>query len=796
MYNNNNGNIFGYDYEQSANSTNIDNLNTALTSLQNDFNAQITNLGSSIAVLASHFGNNNQLKIANLEDVPQSKIISLLTDLASINASISTLNNSLSSLNTSLQNQINGNASNISTLQSQMTTASANITSNFNAISTAYTNITTLQNNSPLSKFITALHNSNNLANYYLDNQGNWTQIVFSYLFSNFSTDKLLLNQITTGSNYYVLCMNSSGALNYQLLSDNNLASISEAKITNLTSDLSTINSNISTNASNISSLQTTVSGHTTSLSTLNGYFNSSDKNFLLHDGTNSNTTNFIPSFVDAVNTSQQTMLIQQSNCNLSPYIKLMCKSNCYDLFYNDSNNNSGTYNSFWWKHYIGGSTVTVLNLQCNGSTSFLWQLGWSGYRQDFYFVQPSDITNLRAIKNNSSTYTHTNANEYITYYQFNASALSPISTLNSQMTTANSNISTLNTQMTTANSNISTLTTQMSSANSSISTLTTQMSSANSSISTLNTQMTTANSTISTNEMQMNIAINNIGTLSTQMQTATDIFGVLTTQMTLILQTYFINGVINASSLPPNLASMAGIGFNNGCLLKSTASGVEWTSDILYSPIKENQAFYKKANGAVVYLRNGPVYSDNFYICNNTSNSSGIGLGDYSALIAGVNGTIICEFRNSIAASTPAALIDATGAYQINSQRKNKENIIQLADVNIDFVKLLSKITINNFNFKNSENKTNGVVIEEVLDVIKDYTAENKAEEANLLHDCIIHYNCTNKSLDCTCEKYFSYPSLHNIHLHTTQQLIKIINEMKVQIADLYVQINELKNK
>jgi len=44
-----------------------------------------------------------------------------------------------------------------------------------------------------------------------------------------------------------------------------------------------------------------------------------------------------------------------------------------------------------------------------------------------------------------------------------------------------------------------------------------------------------------------------------------------------------------------------------------STASGVQLTNDVLFSPIKpkKNQAFYKKAN-VIVYLRDGPAFNDN----------------------------------------------------------------------------------------------------------------------------------------------------------------------------------------
>jgi len=58
-------------------------------------------------------------------------------------------------------------------------------------------------------------------------------------------------------------------------------------------------------------------------------------------------------------------------------------------------------------------------------------------------------------------------------------------------------------------------------------------------------------------------------------MSAANGNLGVLNGQMTNVLQGYFTNGVINTSSLPTNLGAIAGIGFSDGCLLKSTASDV-----------------------------------------------------------------------------------------------------------------------------------------------------------------------------------------------------------------------------
>ena len=61
------------------------------------------------------------------------------------------------------------------------------------------TQLTTIQSNdifNILQKFITALKNNSDLSNYYLDNKGIWTEIILEYLFTNFITDKLLLNQI------------------------------------------------------------------------------------------------------------------------------------------------------------------------------------------------------------------------------------------------------------------------------------------------------------------------------------------------------------------------------------------------------------------------------------------------------------------------------------------------------------------------------------------------------------------------------------------------------------------------
>lgn len=93
----------------------------------------------------------------------------------------------------------------------------------------------TIQNNdifNILQKFINALKDNGDLLNYYLNNKGQWVQISFSYLFSLFISDLLQLNQIQTGTNNYVLAMSNVGALNYQLLSDNNISSLSYSKIT------------------------------------------------------------------------------------------------------------------------------------------------------------------------------------------------------------------------------------------------------------------------------------------------------------------------------------------------------------------------------------------------------------------------------------------------------------------------------------------------------------------------------------------------------------------------------------
>lgn len=62
-----------------------------------------------------------------------------------------------------------------------------------------------------------------------------------------FTSNKLKLTNLTGGSGYGVLLNNSSNILSYGLIDDNYINTISQSKITNLSTNLSTINSNIST---------------------------------------------------------------------------------------------------------------------------------------------------------------------------------------------------------------------------------------------------------------------------------------------------------------------------------------------------------------------------------------------------------------------------------------------------------------------------------------------------------------------------------------------------------------------
>lgn len=127
-------------------------------------------------------------------------------------------------------------------------------------------NINTISQNKIINLLSDLQLINNNFNNYYNKSESdnkfalitslNTTNSNVSTLQSYFTSNKLNLTNLTNGSGYSVLLNNNSNILSYGLIDDNYINNISQSKITNLTSNLSTINSNISTLQSYFTSSQ------------------------------------------------------------------------------------------------------------------------------------------------------------------------------------------------------------------------------------------------------------------------------------------------------------------------------------------------------------------------------------------------------------------------------------------------------------------------------------------------------------------------------------------------------------
>lgn len=644
--------------------------------------------------------------------------------------------------------------------------------------------ITDLGNKQPLSDILTKLSALTYIDNYYLQSTSNgvqWSQILFSYLFSNFVTDKLLLNQITTGTNNYVLAMSNAGILNYQLLSDNNISSLTYKKLI------------WQTQPSTINQYQFISYDYTNDKLTASQYINSST---MIADGAIAgakimNATVGYQKFLTYNNPSDLQFLkynLTQDKLeyitltgslfsdNTITYNKLGTKTNNYAFITTDATHANiietviDTQTKF--NNYFSNTIIDLNKLNCYNYDVTKSQVPTQQYGSYIWYDMSSFIYSGGGLMNSSNAFTLTQ-NSYSSH-------------------TFNYN----NTYSSYDNSVF---------FNSSI----------------YNSSYGTKQSTIQIRNyggyMQYLLSLDGYGMLYCSSQS-----------------NYISNGSTSGPGVQcPNyiygghVLSGSSSFYGNECITKSYADG-------RYALIGGSSAFGYNTNFVQryegYYFRTyGGSYSDHtYFMSSNSTSAPGVGTSySWAALICGGGSyNYILEGRNYASQSSTMCYINSGGYFYTGSQKKNKNNIQKYNDIDDDndfnVFNIIKNIDIIIFDYSNKEKKTNetkhenltkglikediretGIIIEDLEDQIKNN--KHKKNTADILQSFITydHRLCekNNDMLNCStntgnfCQKFISYNSIYNLNVHATKKLIKKVEKQHDIITDLQTRLTNLEN-
>ena len=231
--------------------------------------SNLLTINNNISTLQGYFDVSNKLKLTNMNLIPYSQLALNNSDIPiskiniSNNSILDIMINSLSfSKITNVTgltfSQLNINDGDIPqtkvfNLVSNLSTINMNITNNTN-------NIATLQsyfNNNKLPITNIEISGTSNVLAISSSGIIGWSKL----LASNFTNNTIALYRLNYNNSAYGVITsdnlnNQTTSVSYRLIDDNYVNAISQSKITNLVSNLSTITTNISTNANNITSLQ------------------------------------------------------------------------------------------------------------------------------------------------------------------------------------------------------------------------------------------------------------------------------------------------------------------------------------------------------------------------------------------------------------------------------------------------------------------------------------------------------------------------------------------------------------
>lgn len=744
--------------------SNIFNTND-ITNITNDLQNQILSSLGAINIILSYFSGDGTKIIYNNGTSDYLKDLSIQNNVISItkinpNSNIYMILVSNGDASSMIFTKLTDNYINDGTIsQSKIINLSSNLT-------TINNNITNLQNNQPLSKFITALQNNNNLASYYLDNQGNWTQIVFSYLFSNFITDKLLLSQITTGTNNYVMAMNNSGTLNYQLLSDNNISSLSYSKINNFPSTTSNVLLGNGTYAQITDTQISTIAGAkitnaTISYSKLLTYNNPSDLQFLKY-----NLTQDKLEYV--------TLAGSFFSDNTISYNKLGTKTNNYAFITTDSTHTNIVETvidtSTKFNNYFANTIINLNKLNCSNYDVSKSQIPTQQLGSYIWYDMNSFIYTNGGSINTSNNFTLTQ-NSYSSH-------------------TFNYN----NTYSSTDNSVF---------FNSSI-----------------------YNSSYGTK--QSTIQIRNYGGYM-QYLLALDGYGMLycSSQSNYISNGSSSSRGVNCPNwiYGRNICSGQSSFYGSDCITKSHADA-NYANINHYHVYNVN--FVQRYDGYYFRTYLGSYSDHTYFMSSNSTSAPGIGTSyTWASLICGGGSSnYILEGRYSASQSSTQCYINSSGYFYTGSSKKIKDNIIKFDDIDddinndndfniLDIIKNI-KISIFKYNKLNDESHENftkkliiedaretGIIVEDIEDYIKNNKNENKNKSIDILQSFITydHREC-NKNNDMSkcdtndglyCHKSICYNSIYNLNVHATKKLIKKVEKQNDIIIDLQTRLTNL---